>query len=137
LTAPKAPSLFVSSEGEFTAIFSVSLDFLFGTFSCGKDKRKYYKSSQDLLTLDCSLSFVHPNESEPKEKGALRKWSAVGGSSRSLLKKAILIFGDLLKTQEIPKIALVVVSEFCVRGTGLHFRKGLFSPCKMSRSSSN
>jgi len=46
---------------------------------------------------------------ERKEKGVLQKRSACGGSSRSSLKKAILIFGDLLITQEIPKIAFVMV----------------------------
>ena len=80
----------------------------------------------------------HPKESEPKEKGALRKWSRLmSGSSRSLLKKAILIFGDLLSAEEIPKIAFVEITEFCVKGTGLHFRKGLFSSHKVSHKSPN
>ncbi len=53
-TAPKAPSLFVSSKRKFPAqrvesstIFSVSLDFFFGTFFCAKTKESTVNTKEE------------------------------------------------------------------------------------------
>ena len=40
-----------------------------------------------------------------KEKGSPRKWSAAGGSSRSTVLEAALIYSGSYVTQETPKVA--------------------------------
>ena len=90
-----------SSTTKFGAILSPALIFSLVLSFLSREKKERCQEDSTLLFQatasgdGCSFSFARPKESEPKEKGGLRKWSAEGGPSRPFVREAIST-GDVL-----------------------------------------
>jgi hypothetical protein len=105
----------VHSAERFSVIFSPALIFPLVLSFVSRQRKEHYQGDRHrsfrkaTFGDGCSLSFARPKESEPKEKGGLRKWSrsAVGasGSSCPFMREAISMNGGTYMADENPEIA--------------------------------